>query len=485
MGLILLINHDTLADVNFASGEQPPSLTCIYREKGQPGLRPGYGKAIEHRLSLLEDNVEKINQSILDVLNYVRAEPIAKSTSPIPGAVDGISAPLVIGKSSHSVQDILSPIRRDTTAANILPQAANSILEAEAINHTQLWPISQQLQEVDSFASSPVNTIIEQPPSTQAIHSLGAVGNGLPSPEILQELVELFFELIYPWAPLFFKPSFVANMYAPERRVLLHGVVIIAFRFWRKAEPSPETRDTYVKASPLTLLAVDSIGQDQGPRTWNVMSMLVTAAKHLNLSKNPSPASIETNTPLVRNEDPDEGLNASAVETEERRCLFWVIYSIDRLSSVSHGQPGGTDTKSIRLPYPVDDEEWGQAVPPEWFQATGPVKQNHGSRRMNLWHHYIDLLALLDRSNQLLIQPVNYSLPAHSQEWQSSFRRLDINLATWFENLSNEVREPPANFNPMWIMYKHSHVHSGGIPINIFALPKAITISSRPVSPGS
>lgn len=349
-------------------------------------MRPGYGKAIEQRLSLLEDNVEKINQSIQDVLNYVRAEPIAKSTSPIPGADDGISAPVVIGKSSHSVPDILSPIRRDIAADNILPQAANSISAAEAINDAQLWPISQQLQEVGSFSSSPVNTIIEQPPSTQAIHSLEAVGNGLPSPEILQELVELFFELIYPWAPLFFKPSFVANMYAPERQVLLHGIVIIAFRFWRKTEPPPESRDAYVKASrehillktidactltstqALTLLAMDSIGQGQGPRTWNVMSMLVTAAKHLNLSKTPSPASIETNTPLVRNEDPDEGLNSSAVETEERRRLFWVIYSIDRLSSVSHGQPGGTDTKSIRLPYPVDEEEWGQTVPLEWFQ---------------------------------------------------------------------------------------------------------------------
>ncbi|RFU80887.1 c6 transcription factor [Trichoderma arundinaceum] len=326
---------DALADGNFESG-----LACVYREKGQPGLLPGHGKAIEQRLTLLEDNVERINQSIQDVLNYVRTEAIAKSTMPMPGPDIGVSAPVTIEKTSDSAQDILSPVRRDIAADTPLPQAVNSAPVASPINDTQVWPVSQQLQEVGSLALSPVNTFIDQLPSSHAVHRLETFSSGLPSSGVMQELVELFFELVYPWVPLFFKPSFVANMYAPERQILLHGIVIIAFRFWRKADPSTESREAYVKASP----------------------------KHLNLSKKPSPASIETNTPLVRNEDPDEGLDSSSIETEERRRLFWVIYSIDRLSSVFHSQPGGTETKNIRLPYPAYDEDWGQTVPPEWFQ---------------------------------------------------------------------------------------------------------------------
>ena len=47
-------------------------LACIYREKGQPGLRPGYGKAIEQRLSVLESNFQTISQRLENVLHHIR-----------------------------------------------------------------------------------------------------------------------------------------------------------------------------------------------------------------------------------------------------------------------------------------------------------------------------------------------------------------------------------------------------------------------------
>ncbi|KAL6812035.1 fungal-specific transcription factor domain-containing protein [Trichoderma sp. SZMC 28015] len=470
-------------------------LNCVYREKGQPGLRPGYGKAIEQRLTLLENNMDKINQSIQDVLNYVRTESVNKSSAPMADDSLGDSSLDTIDKASHSAGDVLSPIHRDMVATAPLPPANNIISADRTVEEPQIWSVSQQLPEVSSLTSTPADTMTNQ---LRPSHALNPVASGLPPQEIMDELVELFFDLVYPWAPLFFKPSFTANMYTSERQILLHGIAIVAFRFWRKPDPPLETREAYVKASrdfillktidtctlistqALTLLAIDTIGQGQGPRTWNVMSMLVTAAKHLGLSKNPSSSTIETNTPLVRNEDPDDGLDSSIIEMEERRRLFWVIYSIDRLSSVSHGQPGGTDTRNIRLPYPVNDEDWGQSVPPEWFQAMGAIKQSQGYSAFNLWRHYIDLLALLDRSNQLLIQPVNYSLPAHCQEWQSSFRRLDINLATWFENLPREVREPPPDFNPMWILV-HATFHLINIRMyTVAAFPSTSSPYLRP-----
>ena len=58
----------------------------------------------------------------------------------------------------------------------------------------------------------------------------------------------------------------------------------------------------------------------------------------------------------------------------------------------------------------------------------------------------------MDRSNQLLIKPLDLTLPAHCQEWQSIFRRLDITMSTWFENLPREIRQRPATFDPMWVM---------------------------------
>ena len=192
------------------------------------------------------------------------------------------------------------------------PEASTAV----AVNDPQLWQTSQQLPGIRSFTSTPVNSGMEQLPPPQAISGLNGIDGGLPPADMLQELVELFYEMVYPWVPLFYKPNFTANMFSPERQLVLHGMVIISFRFWRKEEPSLEIRDDYIKASrdqillktvdncdlistqALTLLAVDALGQGQGPRTWNVMSMLVAAARHLCLYRILSSAHVETNAPL-------------------------------------------------------------------------------------------------------------------------------------------------------------------------------------------
>lgn len=409
----------------------------MYRQKAQPGLRPGYGKALENRLTRLENNMEKMNQSLQDVLGHIQ-------TASIP----------------------LQSANSDSTG----------ISQPKPANEAQSWQESESMAE-EAPITSPLE--IEQLPSFLGMPQLPTIDSRLPTEDIIQELVELFFELIYPWVPLFHKSSFMANLFSPARQILLHGIIVITFRHWRKAAPSAEIRDDYIKTSreqillstidtcslvstqALALLAVDAIGQGPGPRTWNIMAMLITGSKQLGLGKDFSPPNTETNTALVRNEEPDDNLDLSGIEVEEKRRLFWTIYSLDRFFSVSHGQSCSIDTKTIRLPYPARDEDWGQSATPEWFQGAATVKPTHVRCLSNLWHYNIDLLALLDRSNQLLIQPLNFSLPAHCQEWQSSFRRLDIAMSTWFENLPKEVREQPATFDPMWVTV-HATFHLYG-----------------------
>lgn len=379
-------------------------------------------------------------------------------------------------KMNQSMQNILDRVQPDFTIPSNNAALQNSNPDAE-VNPSSawagpdsgpaMWQQPQQLADMPSFALSP---IMDRMPSSLSMPQLNDIETGLPPANVVQELVELFFELIHPWMPMFCKSNFTDNMLAPERQVLLHGIVAVTFRFWRKPAPSAKERDQFIKTSreqvllktidactlvstqALALLALDSLGQGPGPRTWNVMSMLVAAARHLGLAKSPSPTTPETNTPLVRNEDDDDGAGVSNIAVEEKRRLFWIIYSLDRFSSASHGQPGGIDAKNIRLPYPASDQDWGQLLTPEWFQAMPQAKVTHHHCSAALWHHNIDLLALMDRSNQLLIKPLDLTLPAHCQEWQSIFRRLDITMSTWFENLPREIRQRPATFDPMWVM---------------------------------
>lgn len=367
---------------------------------------------------------------------------------------------------SSSLENVLSHVQTTVTSSQSVGPAVPGPTSPKDVSDAQLWETSGPLSEAAPI-TSPLE--VEQLRPFLNVPSPASIDSRLPAQDILQDLVELFFELIYPSAPLFCKPSFIANLLSPGRQTLLHGLVVVAFRFWRKPEPPVETRENYVKVSreqillstidscsllstqALALLAMDAVGQGPGPRTWNIMAMLITASKQMGLAKGFSPTVTETSTPLVRNEDLDDNMDLSTIEAEERSRLFWTIYSLDRFFSVSHGQSCSIDTKSIKLPYPANDEDWGQPVAPEWFQGIATAKSSASRPITNMWHHNIDLLALLDRSNQLLIQPVNFSLPAHCQEWQSGFRRLDIAMSTWFEELPSDVREPPATFDPMWI----------------------------------
>lgn len=327
---------------------------------------------------------------------------------------------------------------------------------------------------------------------------------------MLDELVDLFFTHVYAWAPLFHRPTFQATMLVPDRQLLLHGMVVLGFRFWTRddeggAWPSAGQREQYVKVSrdrllvetinsaslvayqALALLAVDAIGDGPGPRTWNIMAMLVACARQLHLDHNPSPImggmgtasgggvrAASPSSPLVTNEDTEENTtsttgfleislsssSSSAVEAEEKRRLFWTIYNLDRFSSVSLGQPCAIDRRRVRLQYPARDDAWGQSVPLEWFGGkSSPSACPYGtSVQSTLWQCFIDILSLVDQSNQLLVQPTNLSLPAQCQEWQSKFRRIDILSRTWRENLPPDVRVPPSPsystlpFDPMWYL---------------------------------
>ncbi|KAI0107838.1 fungal-specific transcription factor domain-containing protein [Nemania sp. FL0031] len=432
---------------------QAKGSSCSYRQRGQPGLRPGYGKAVEQRLNSLEGNVEKINQTLQDVLEQLRGGKAAPEHNP---------AEVILGED------------------------------------TQQWQGSQQTLDLAPLA--PDSPIVQPPLSL----NIGITPKSeLPPKAIMDQLVDLFFDKVYSWAPIFYRPYFVANMQSSERQVLLYGIVVVAFRYWKHSDPPPELRESYIRSSrekilletidtcslistqALSLLAIDALGQGPAPRTWKVMAMLHTAVQELGLEKSHSLADVEVDTPLVRNEDPNDDLDLPIVEAEEKRRLFWLIYRQDQFSSVSRGQAGTINVNDIHLPYPAGEDEWGVPITPTWFEAMPQLRPTVMQLSNNiLWRHYIDVIVFLDRTNQLLVKPVNLSLPAHCQEWQSNFRRLDTALSSWLENLPREVRDPPASFDPIWFML-HATFHLNRIRMyTVAAFPSTSSPYMKPSSSG-
>lgn len=291
----------------------------------------------------------------------------------------------------------------------------------------------------------------------------------LPSTDEILELTELFFEMIHPWAPLFHRPSFGSGLFATGREVLLHGIVVAALRHWNKPDLPADVQEHYLKSSrdriyltcadscninstqSLTLLAIDAFSQGPGTKIWMVMAMLAAAVQQLGLAKETPMQAPESSQPLVGNEVTDSNAEASSIAAEERRRLFWVIFKLDRFASVSLGQPGAINTRSIKLRTPSEDGNWYQSSVADWFQASAPLRATPST---DPWRHYIDLLTLLDRSNRLLIHPFDLSLPAHCQEWQSHFRMQHAALANWFETCPAQCRIPLTEFDAMWIIVR-------------------------------
>ncbi|KAF9874209.1 C6 transcription factor [Colletotrichum karsti] len=474
-----------------ACANEKACVVCEYKEKGQPGLRPGYGKAVEQRLSLLEDNMENMSRTVQEILSCVQNFQKDTTQSQTPNAQFSTFAtppdpePAAGGhEQQHTSPSDKEPLWQPVSAP--LPASGSTTTAAD----------------LSMFAASPLSDRVDPRPAlkpwdvtnTTQIPTVVTADTSLPPEPILRDLIDLFFEHVYPWAPLFHQPSLLAEAFSAEQQIVLHGIVVVAYRFWRKAAPPPAVREAQVKTSreqillksidvaslvstqALALLAIDAIGQGPGPRTWNLMAMLITSTRQLHLANSHSTTVDPRSSSLVDNDAPERGQGGdemslsgrgseihSNIEEEEKHRLFWVIYSLDRFSSVPLGQPGSIDSRLIKLPYPVRDDEWEQNVVSEWFQRPSPARPYLNHRKpVNLWHYYIDILTMVDQSNQLLIQPVNLALPASCEEWQSSFRRFDISLFTWFENLPWEVQEPPSVFDPVWTL-----VHATFYLINI------------------
>lgn len=293
----------------------------------------------------------------------------------------------------------------------------------------------------------------------------------LPSAEVLIDLVGLFFEHVYPWAPLFEKLSFMANLWQEDREILLHGIVVCSVRFWEKTTPSPAVMQEHLQASrdrlalcclettslittqALTLLAIDALAQGPGTKIWMVRSMLNVALQQLGLSKEHTSATPEASSPMVGNDDLESTPETSHIVSEERRRLFWTAFSIDHFASVALGQPSAIPARTIKLRYPSPEGQWYQPSLADWFEMGTPLR---GSP--HAWHNYINIITLLDRSNRLLVHPCDLSHPAKRQEWQSHFRMMAVTLNTWLETCAEECRNPNQDGTDiMWIIVRATY----------------------------
>lgn len=222
----------------------------------------------------------------------------------------------------------------------------------------------------------------------------------LPADEIVSSLIALYYQHVWPWAPILPRVT-----YSAPWGIVPHAIVVLALRLsddprldrlpggkqaLRQAAKAHVLNHAVESTSiasmqALSLLALDLIGSEQGPSSWGTLALLTRSAAHLGLmteDEEPRPRrSSGPGSPSLTPFDPRAPLSgvrrrgvqkrtaivpppATWEEDEARRRLFWLVLVLDRYASASTGWDFALRDSDIKRRLPSSDTLWFTPPPP-------------------------------------------------------------------------------------------------------------------------
>jgi hypothetical protein len=287
----------------------------------------------------------------------------------------------------------------------------------------------------------------------------------LPPYDLLYALVDLYFEHINSWCPILHRRTTLDTFFGPSPleeadRMVLYAIVATTLRFSSDARLNDQNRKRYhdsskqkvvmyglenssVKAlQALVILALDLVGSSNGPPGWKLLALITRSVVQLGLAVeakssliNPLYPSIYTLRAVTLSE-PD-----SWIEDESRRRLFWMVYLLDRYSTLATAFNFALDDRDIDRKLPCKDD---------YFMKNQPVETrrfHYSSERADYLSHaenvgsfglYVEILGILSRIHLFLKRPVDIGALSDVEEWQATYRKLDSELTSWEFNLPAE-----------------------------------------------
>lgn len=338
----------------------------------------------------------------------------------------------------------------------------------------------------------------------------------LPPYDLLYALVDLYFKHINTWCPILHRKSTLDSLFGPTvveetDKILLHAIVATTLRYSTDSRLTEERRQHYhdvskqrvllygmenssVKAlQALVILALDLCGSSNGPPGWNIMALITRSVVQLGLavesnsfSVSPNYTSIYTLRAMVLPEPRD------FIEEEARRRLFWMIYLLDRYTTISTAFEFALDDKEIDRTLPCRDDLWikNQKVETRWFHASdlhSSSVDNMGAagaensyeyevnkpENLGAFSYYIEILGIFSKVHKFLKQPVDISALSDVETWQMRYKELDNTLTSWKFGLPGEYGNMAKVFQPGcsktlncgWVML-HATYHTAVIRLH-------------------
>lgn len=397
--------------------------------------------------------------------DFSRPGPASYSSSSAPSAAPGPSPQGAMYL--HEPSSMPAPPRQAdfsiTSPSDVSVNSAlqnhvsNGIPPAPPLPHAQATP-NNDYSGNDSSLKVPMNLFSNR-------EQFADPGLDLPPYDLLYALVDLYFEHINTWCPILHRRTTLDAFFGPSPleeadRIVLYSIVATTLRFSTDARLNEENRKRYhdcskqnvllyglenssVKAlQALVILAVDLVGSSNGPPGWKLLALITRSVVQLGLAVESKSSLIAPAYPSIytlRAVTLPEPSNW--IDEESRRRLFWMVYLLDRYSTIATAFDFALGDKDIDRRLPCKDDYFirNQPVETRWF--------HHSSDRagfLNLAEHvgsfglYVEILGILSRIHLFLKRPVDIGVLSDVEEWQATYRKLDSDLASWEFNLPAE-----------------------------------------------
>ena len=312
-------------------------------------------------------------------------------------------------------------------------------------------------------------------------------------------LVDLYFKHCNTWCPILdrkttFSIFFGSTSLNEIDRILLQAIVATTLRFLNDSRLSPEMRAHYHAVSrhavmiyamehvsvdalrALVILALDELGTSNGPRGWNILSMLAQNVKQLDLcSENKLYLSAEPNdiprTGSIRRVAVPRPV--SWIEDEGSRRLCWMIYLLDRYATIA----------TTSFDFMLEDEKMERVLPcsydlfsrniPVETRSLLPTTDENGSisyavdkpENLGSFSYHCEILRIISKVHNFLKSPLDITSSTDVASWQKEYRSLDSALDTWLQSLPSEYSKisslchsDPASRVANWFMLHSAYV---------------------------
>ncbi|KAF9767108.1 hypothetical protein IL306_000373 [Fusarium sp. DS 682] len=464
---------------------------CVYLERQKPGAgRNGFSIELEAKVNRIDALLQALGRRVEEHIVQEHSSVGSPGVSPLngygPPQVDGRPTPNTSLPRQSSFSQVRSP-------GNTSPwQAANNQNSIQSPMQVQQQVVSAPTPSQSSNAPNP--TGVRRDPSFQSYTI------DLPPHDIIYSLVDLYFKHCNTWCPILERKTIFATFFGSTSmeetdRILLYAIVATTLRFLKDPRLSPEMSSYYHKVAKhtvqlyamehtsipamraLVIITLDELGTSNGPRGWNLLSLLAQNVRQLGLSEESSvflSAEASEVTHTASSHRVAAGKPESWIEDEGRRRLYWMIYVLDRYATIATPTFDFilNDTKINRF-LPCSYDLFSKNVPVEtrslspYNEKQSPIMTYLVNKPENLgsFAYHCEILVIVSRIHEFLKTPVDVTSSSDMAEWRNTYRNLDRTLDGWLQSLPSEYSKisalchsDPASRVANWFMLHSAYV---------------------------